>query len=95
MRWTQAHSSTSSFDLAARAEGVLGSRLDTLRFCPFWREVVAPRYHLHAEGKPDSRHPRPDVAEAEDTQNLAPEIVADRALPTARTQEAFSVASFR
>src|SRR6266446_3405289 len=74
------------YDVRQPEQLVLGSQPHTLRFCLFRREVLAPRDHLHAEGEPNSRYLRPDVAEAEDTQNLASKTVTDHALPTARTQ---------
>ena len=50
------------------------------------REVLAPGDHFHAEGEPDSRNLRANVAEAENAKRLAVETVAHRELPAAGAQ---------
>ena len=52
-------------------------------FGGFAGQVRAPGYDLHAEGRPDSRHPGADPAQAQHAEHRSAELAPDRRLPTA------------
>ena len=49
----------------------------------FGGQVCAPCDDIHAEGRPDPRHPGTDPAQAEHTEHCTAELATDRGLPTA------------
>lgn len=51
-------------------------------FCGLRGQIRTPRDHVHAEGRPDPRHPGTDPAQAQHAQHRSAELKADGGLPT-------------